>query len=571
MKESRAIKYNCTSNSVPFFFLDEETAEELYQNISITDVWIGFIRHPNKLGFVDILNRKRTECIGGTCQFTKSDDYLKWAPGEPSSQEGEDCVKYSKLLLYDSRCDAKNGLLCVKRHCEKELFASCSDSNECESGLCGENKLCTCKQFQFINDNNKCEDGLFLKRSCLKSIQCSARINYSECNVISRKCACIKTHREVGNECSEKLELGGSCTSNEDCLDGNCNIQAATCICKSGFYQVNKTCEKKLALFTPCNRSAECLTDFCNITCQCGEGFYLNGNICLYASHLNDICINDANCLPNDKLSECDEKLKRCRYLKDNTIIQGPGRDLKISWNEKRTMTPEQGRVCFKSLWIKDENKIEAILYFYEVEHDISSEIVSIIVEEFSITIQNFQEIITIERNNIYMVPYEGCSDKLKSTENPQDPLILILIAVFSLILCGICIGVVYRKIKEFNPKKYARWKQKEMRNPIIPHEDELKNILIKLNLMKESDKKSYIVMQKMYLTYFYNEFYDFNYDYIYDKNYPYDTLAEVSAPHLYQMDFEDLDIELYAYYSYDPNNYNKQYDYDSNYENKNA
>ncbi|CAK9300473.1 unnamed protein product [Gordionus sp. m RMFG-2023] len=113
------------------------------------------------------------------------------------------------------------------------------------------------------------------------------------------------------------------------------------------------------------------------------------------------------------------------------------------------------------------------------------------------------------------------------------------------------------------------------MRNPILSNKAELKKILINLNLMKQSDTSNIDDMQKMYLTYYYDDFYDFDYEFEYDTGYPYDTLAEVSGPNIYAMEFEragtakspNTEYREEEIYTYDLN----KYDYDPYYENKYA
>ncbi|CAK9289817.1 unnamed protein product, partial [Gordionus sp. m RMFG-2023] len=109
------------------------------------------------------------------------------------------------------------------------------------------------------------------------------------------------------------------------------------------------------------------------------------------------------------------------------------------------------------------------------------------------------------------------------------------------------------------NPKNYSYWKQEEMFNPIIPNENEIKNILMNLNLINKSGKltENYNELQKIYLIYYYEDYYDFDYDYMYDINYPYETHVDLTEPHLYEFDFEkfkevqDIPEQLddYAYY----------------------
>ncbi|CAK9289801.1 unnamed protein product [Gordionus sp. m RMFG-2023] len=97
------------------------------------------------------------------------------------------------------------------------------------------------------------------------------------------------------------------------------------------------------------------------------------------------------------------------------------------------------------------------------------------------------------------------------------------------------------------------------MRNPIMPNEQELKNILTNLNLINKSDKltENYNELQKIYLIYFYEEYYDFDYDHMYNINYLYETHVDLTQPHFYKFDFEKYDevqdipekLDAYAYY----------------------
>ncbi len=198
--------------------------------------------------------------------------------GKIPLQESKD--SYGHDYEYNNCYDIAKGKLPIGGLCSQDTDCK---SNDCEK--IGNEKKCEC------NDNGDCGTGEMCRTAngtfnicvssnkklvgaaCTGDADCitdDCNNGFCECNSngdCPNKQVCEKHGSPVPNSCKAGVDIGGACTSNDECNSTNCSSGKCICSndkeCAAGQYCYNKICANKKPVMASCADNNECASDDC--------------------------------------------------------------------------------------------------------------------------------------------------------------------------------------------------------------------------------------------------------------------------------------------------------------------
>ena len=200
-------------------------------------------------------------CVAGVCECSPSCEY------DPAS-----CVEGCSLPKTCFVLPAPNANYCGV---PKVIGEVCSDSTECQSGICNEG-FCSLA----LNGATCTEDEDCASDSCYNGVcECSSSCVYDPASCVagcSSPETCLVLPSPYVNYCGEKKENGRACRGRNECLSGNC---------KEGFCSL-------MSNGALCDEDAQCASGSCYAgVCECSPFCVYDPASCAAGCPLPSTCI----------------------------------------------------------------------------------------------------------------------------------------------------------------------------------------------------------------------------------------------------------------------------------------
>ncbi|XP_067674713.1 uncharacterized protein [Haliotis asinina] len=207
---------------------------------------------------------------------------------------GSNCTNESQCMApstcNDSTCTCPEKYYKKDQQCERRVLVGgqCTNRSECVANADCSNNTCKCSG-EFFEKNMTCIPRVQVDQGCQDNAECVVNAVCS-----NNTCTCLEDFFLKDMKCKPRVQVDQGCQDAAECvIHAVCSNN--TCTCLEDFFLKDMKCKPRVSPGGNCTDHTSCVENaVCsgNYTCQCNQGWMVNGSICTtketrYVENLN--------------------------------------------------------------------------------------------------------------------------------------------------------------------------------------------------------------------------------------------------------------------------------------------